>query len=1097
MLTYFTGRARAVRGALFRALKDAMAQGDHPVLLIVPAQYTLEAELDAVDELNLTGSFRLQVLSPQRLHQRVFEAAGRPARVRIDVEGRVMLLQRAADRLSDELRWYRGASRRPGFAERAVDQIESFKQAGILPEDVRRLAQAEGGALREKLQDISRLYEAYEQSLAGRFLDGEDEAREAALRLPDAPVARGDVFLYGFDLITQGMARLILALTGCAKSVKLFLTLENDGDARDFQVFQPVQKAFERLHRQVLNAGVPWKRARLDESAEDTVPAIHHLSRELFCWPSVKFAGEPEGLTVATLNNPQDEAEYAAALIRDLVMRRGWRYRDVMVACQSLDDNAIFALTRAFQLYGVPLFLSQSRAADRHPLARCLLAGIRLASQRFMPEDVSDYARSGFAPVTDDEADLLLNYAQEAGLKGRAWLRPLTRGTPEVVAALEPVRQRLMGPVEALQRRARNAPAERLLEAAFLFLEEIGAREALEAQQAALTDMGRREWAMEGAQVWNRVIQALDQAHELFAGEPLNVRALYELLRRALGAAEIKALPQSGDAVMGGGLDHMKGRPVKALFILGATESVPGAGGALLSEREMARLTDQGLWLGLTVEDRARLTRLNVKSALALAEELVYVTCPRSDRAGAAQKPGALIRLMKRMFPLLKEQGSVLGVAEKRLRLAAPEAALSRASAILRDDPLDPDARAALHILGEMPEYAGEVAQLSLAFHHRVHSEPLPPALRDRADAVSATRLERFIACPFKDFVSSILRPGENREFDLTPRDVGIFYHEALEAFARENGARLGDMPLDEAVDAMDRVTAGLLEGLADRAIGESAVLQREGQRIASVARRAARTLVGHLSGSRFQPVALEVDFGLGDGRILLKDVPLKGRIDRVDAWQDGEVRYLRVIDYKTRGKAVSLEEVYYGLQLQLILYLAAAVARGGKPAGVFYFAIDDPLVRTPSRDPEEVERLREKELRLDGLALSDEKVLSAMSPRPEAVLGVGGRRNNLVTPEDFQLLMDHAANLADDALARIREGDTSIQPALWSGGDACELCDYKSVCQIAPGLPGAEARRLPKLPDAAVIEQIRDDAGLTGDGERDTVARESDETEG
>ena len=219
------------------------------------------------------------------------------------------------------------------------------------------------------------------------------------------------------------------------------------------------------------------------------------------------------------------------------------------------------------------------------------------------------------------------------------------------------------------------------------------------------------------------------------------------------------------------------------------------------------------------------------------------------------------------------------------------------------------------------------------------------------------------------------------------------------------------------------------------------------------------------------------MDFGLDDGRVLLKDVPLKGRIDRVDAWQDGEVKYLRVIDYKTRGKAVSLEEVYYGLQLQLVLYLAAAVVRGGKPAGVFYFAIDDPLVRTPSRDPEEVEALREKELKLNGLALSDEKVLSAMTPRPDVVLGVSSRRNNLVTPEDFQLLMDHAADLAEGALTRIREGDTSIEPAQWSGGDACALCDYKSVCQIAPGLPGAEPRRLPKIPDAAVIDQIREDA--------------------
>ena len=1091
MLTYHTGRARAVRAALFDALRGAMAEGDGPVLLVVPAQYTLEAELDAVDQLNLTGSFRLQVLSPQRLYQRIFEAAGRPARVRIDEQGRVMLVQRAANALGGELNWYQGASRRPGFAERAMREIESFKQAGMSPGDVRALSASESGALKEKLSDIARLYQAYEQSLSGRFLDGADEAMEAVKRMPEAPIARGDAFFYGFDLISQSMARTIVALAQSAKSVHLFLTLENDGGARDFSVFQPVQRAFERLQRQVLEAGIPWKRVRLAAPAEDSAPALSHLARELYCWPSAKFMGAPEGLTVATLNNPQDEAEYAAAVIRELVRTRGLRYRDVMVACQNLDDGEVFQLTRAFQLYGVPLFLSQSRTADRHPLARCLLAGIKIASQRFSQEDVQDYARSGFAPVTDDEADLLMNYALETGLKGRAWLRPLTRGAPEAVEALEPVRKRLMDPVEALQRRARNAKAEKLLEAAFLFLEEIGAREKLEAQQQALSGMGRREWAMEGAQVWNKIIQALDQAHELLSGEKMTARALYELLRRALGASEVKALPQSGDAVMGGGLDHMKGRPVKALFILGATDSAPGAGGALLSEREMAVLTGEGLWLGLTAEDRSRMLRLNVKSALELAAEEITITCPRSDSAGAALKPGALIRLTHRLFPELKEQGSVVGVAEKRLRLFAPEAALSRASAMLREDPSDPDARAALNALGEMPEYAHKVREISRAFTHRVESESLPPALRDRAGAVSATRLERFISCPFKDFVASILQPQENKEFDLTPQMVGNFYHEALKAFAQENELRLSDMPEGEAVDAMDRVTAGLMEGLVNRALGDSAVMRREGERIASVARRAARTLVGHLTGSRFRPVALEVEFGAGDGRILLRDVPLKGRIDRVDAWQDADIKYLRVIDYKTKGRAVSLPEIYHGLQLQLILYLAAAVAKGGKPAGVFYFAIDDPLIPTPSRDPEEIEALREKALRLDGLVLEDERVIEAMSPRPEAVLGVnrkGRKSGSLVAEEDFQLLMGRAASLAEDALSRIRAGDTEIRPAEWAGGSACDYCDYKALCQIAPGLPGSEPRKLPKIAPGEVIPRLRQDAGLTEGGKRDTV---------
>ena len=290
------------------------------------------------------------------------------------------------------------------------------------------------------------------------------------------------------------------------------------------------------------------------------------------------------------------------------------------------------------------------------------------------------------------------------------------------------------------------------------------------------------------------------------------------------------------------------------------------------------------------------------------------------------------------------------------------------------------------------------------------------------------------------------------------------------------------DMSEDEAVELMNRATERLMADLAERAIGDSAVARREGARIASVATRAARTLVRHLSGSRFQPVALEVDFGVKDGRILLRDVPLRGRIDRVDAWQDGETRYLRIIDYKTGGRAVSLPEVYHGLQLQLVLYLAAAVAKGGKPAGVFYFAIDDPLVPTSSRDRAEIEALRDKELKLDGLVLDDPRVITAMSPNPEAVLGVNPSRRsaNQIEEQDFQLLMDRAARLATDALLRIRGGETAIRPASLADSSACDYCDYRPICQVAPGIPGSEGIKLQKLSKGDVINHLRSEAGLT-----------------
>ena len=174
MIRYLTGRAQSIKPRLYEELRQALsAPGNHPLIVLVPEQYTLQSEMEIIDALNIPGSFRLQVLSPARLFSRVFSEAGSPEPVRIDERGRVMLMHSALKSLTRELSWYRGAQHRPGFAELAASQIRELKQAGYTPEKLDSLADAmTSGALRYKLKDLSLIWTAYEEKLLGRFMDG-------------------------------------------------------------------------------------------------------------------------------------------------------------------------------------------------------------------------------------------------------------------------------------------------------------------------------------------------------------------------------------------------------------------------------------------------------------------------------------------------------------------------------------------------------------------------------------------------------------------------------------------------------------------------------------------------------------------------------------------------------------------------------------------------------------------------------------------------------------------------------------------------------------------------------------------------------------
>ena len=74
----------------------------------------------------------------------------------------------------------------------------------------------------------------------------------------------------------------------------------------------------------------------------------------------------------------------------------------------------------------------------------------------------------------------------------------------------------------------------------------------------------------------------------------------------------------------------------------------------------------------------------------------------------------------------------------------------------------------------------------------------------------------------------------------------------------------------------------------------------------------------------------------------------MRGKIDRVDAYEDGEGRiYIRVADYKTGSKKFELKNIEAGRDLQMLLYLFSICENGkrryGKdivPAGVLYVSV-------------------------------------------------------------------------------------------------------------------------------------------------------------
>ena len=1108
----YTARAHRLESAMIEVMRASMRNVVDAHIVVVPKQLTLQTERTLLRELKLEGSFQLQVLSPERLCGRIFEAAGMPDGARIDERGRVMLVRSAIRQCGDGLRLYRGAEHRRGFPDRCARQLELIRQAGLTPEKLRDCAGEAEGLLSMKLNDLAAIQARYEALIEGRFQDGETEFNHAIALARGADFLRiSDVTFFGFDLTPPTLHRLMAAVGAVCPDTRVFLPLENDETATDFDVFLPLQYSCDRLVRACEAAGTKVARVRV-KPPEEAPTELSHLARELFAFPAKRWEASPRRIQMAAARNPMEECRFAAALCRRLAMKHGWRWNDFMILCRDVEGYHQ-PLREAFRSYGVPIFLSSSRPAARHALAECLLSALRLCDARPQAEDVAALLHSGFMPLDDDEADRLQNHIVKYGVRPYALMRPLRRGSEAEIQALEPIRARFAAPIVTLKGRLERAESlQAQLRAVFGFLEDIDAADRLQYRLNLLSEAGLREAAGEEAQVWNRVIGALDQMAALMGEDALPVSELRETLSESLEAAVIKPLPQSDDAVYAQTTDRVVARPVKALLILGETDRSGIDPDGLFNAAQLQTVTRlTNTYLGSDDDELSRMRRFYLKSALAMASDYLCVSWPLSGMDNSAQHPGQLTDMIRALFPALAPRGGVTGDGgvEWMLR-ASPGAAMACAARALSAQgggaPMQKCDAAAIAALAKLaPEQPGltrDFDRLRAALAHGEAVDRLSPetarALYGELKRQSVTRLERFALCPFAYFTQYGLRPRRVEPFELSVRDEGTFFHDAVRAFLSESKDDLNRIDIPAAEARMDRIADGLLDLMAKAGpLGDSAVALAERRRLKATARTCAGVLTGHMQGSRFAPADLEADFGREDGAArLIVDASsgqcvLEGRIDRIDDWAEGG--YLRVIDYKRGGRTLNLDAVYHGLSLQLPVYLAAAMKRRGElSAGVYYFNLDEGILTLQTTDRYAVEKQRRAAFRMSGLAVDDTDVLAAQSPDFPEVLNVrvnkdGGLYKGALATDQrgFEALTGHALTMAGRHLDAIRRGVAAVAPADHRMNTPCAWCDWRSVCLFDERLDAGCVRRFANMRADEVLLALKREERDEGTGNR------------
>ena len=803
-------------------------------LLLVPDQFSLQAERDAFFYLDKTGLMDLAVVDFSALGHKILKEAGGPVPPLIDKYGRHMLLTRILEESDDALKIYKGVRGKNSFVERVNMLISEMKRSEVSVDMLREVSESleDSSFLKYKLKDIVTLFSLYEEAIAGKYLDSEDYITFYGDKMLDSSlIAASDVWVYGFDTFTPKNMLVLERILKTARSLNIVMTWEDaaktppERSAKD-DAGDPSQSGdaawpgdagfLAADDREDLFSLTGFVIRNLVEMAEDlneevTCQAItgsvrdnlwSKTLREISVSPEATLQEKDPRITAVCTSNIYAEADRAAAYILQLVREHGYRFGDIVVVC---NDTGLRSgvIRRTFVRWGIPVFIDQKRKVIQHPVVGFLLSLLEIIGSGYRDSAVMQLIKSGFLGLAEEEQDALENYVQQFKIRRTLWKKPFSRMgdnyTAEDLNRFNELREQVVSVIETARDRIGkyNTAGEKIRGLYGFLADDFMMEDRIEAMAKAQQEAGFLDGAAETGQSWNVICRIFDQIVETVGEERLSGRALRQIVEAGLAEMEIGIVPVNPDSVLVGTMQRTRVGRVKALLVLGANEGLlplQKTDEGLLSEREKAVLEEMDLEFSRTEDMVKQEERLAIYRTLSQPEERLYVSCSRIDETGGELRPSAVFRELENFLQSRAESDDsvVLGDLEDgevREIAVSPKGAISYLTDAFReyleDGKLDEDwLYAGLWYGSHEPE---EMERIRRGMEFDNEQNALGGQLADalyrgdrRAIEASASRLEKYSGCPFAHFISYGLRPEDLRVFEMGPREIGDIYHECI-----------------------------------------------------------------------------------------------------------------------------------------------------------------------------------------------------------------------------------------------------------------------------------------------------------------------------
>ena len=1059
------------------------------IYIITPEQFSFTAEKKLMDCLDSSAVMNAEVITLSRMAYRVISEVG-GNKNNLSKCGKAMLVYSILNKYKQDLKFLGKSDEN---IDLSITAITEFKKHGVTIDNLKEeINNTDDIYLKTKLSDMSLVYEKFEEKIINNYIDETDLLDILSNSLQETELLKDSIiYIDEFAGFTYQEYEVIKELIRQAKQVNITICVDdfNLNTNPDKDIFYSNKITLSKLLKLVEENEFKLEEpVSLKEQYRFKTEELKHLSDNIYNTKSTKYEKNVENIELFLAKNEYSEVEEIAKKISKLVREENLRYRDISIITKNIENYS--SLIRAiFNKYEIPVFIDEKRDLNQNVIVQYVLSILEVLNRNFSLDSVFSYIKLGFLDIENDEIFKLENYCTKWGIKQSKWKKDFIyelddNNKKQQIERLNELRKQIIEPLLNLQEKIKKEKtAENITKEIYSFIQEQNIEEKIIKKIEKLEENNLVDLASEYKTSYKTILDILDEIIVIFNKEKMTLEEYSKILKIGLKNSGLGKIPGTQDQVIFGDVDRSRSHKVNTVFIIGLNDGVfPSVNKdeGFFNDLDREKLKQDGIELAKGTIDRLYEDNFNIYKAFTTAENRIYLSYLSADSEGKSLRPSTLIGKIKKMFPKLEEKSDVITRKYEIVnKIITYEELIENIAKLKNEEQIEEIWYDIYNYYKSQNDWNKKLKEdlNGLSYTNlpdKIKKENIDKLYGNTLNT-SVSRLETYRSCPFSYYIQYGLKLKEKEQLKIKSFNTGSFMHETIDEFfdyVKQENLNLAQLEEDEILKIVSRIIDKDLNLEKNRIFTTTAkykVLVRRLKRIVSKALKyIIETIVYsdfNIDGTeiefgkkgKYKPIVLELDGG--------KKVEITGKIDRIDTANSEDGKYLRIIDYKSSAKNIDLNEVYAGLQIQLLTYTDAICKQEDiMPAGIFYFSLLEQMVKAEKKiTDEEIEDIIRKNFKMKGLIIADVKIIkmndntlkSGSSKLVPAALTASGNINekwtNGVKSEEFKILQEYIYKTIKDISKEILSGNIDLKPYYKKGKTPCEYCEYKAICGFNP----------------------------------------------